>query len=194
LEVLSFPGYDAQKRTFKKHKKDEDAHRKYGKENQYINIPSILLDDGFLKSLNSVETLLSLIKLYDRFDWDEFRGVDFRLVYAYCLDNPSGFVSDEKSRFSNVTPHSHWNICNKSLNHLSLNTLLEAGLLSFTPALIYQDPLDPELTYRKEVAFKMLESGNFSFPTPPENHKVIWILQPTYQVILKSPPQIIETT
>lgn len=194
LEVLSFPDYDAQKRTFKKHKKSESTHRKYGEGTQYINLPSLLLDNGFLISLNSVETLLNLIKLYHQYDYEEFGGVDFRLVHTNSVDNPSGYIASEKKGLSNVSPFTHWKTSDQTLNFQCLNSLVKAGLVSYTPTLIYQDPLDPELTYRKKVVFQKLDSGIFSFPTPPEHHQVIWVLQLLYQVKLTSSKKLDDVT
>jgi hypothetical protein len=180
VEVLSFPKYDAKNKRFSKDAAKAHEHRTY-KESKYLQIPSVIVEEGHLRMLNA-EDVLNLLMLYQLDDYERFHGIDFREIHCYSSKNPLGYTPFKTDKYlSEVDPSDKYQNKNMKLNCPAINHLVSRGLIIYQPALIYRDPVDADNTYILKM-LKESDSGKFVLGTPSVNQVVIHILQPRYKV------------
>jgi hypothetical protein len=201
IEVLAFPLYDRAINKFNLDKTKEHNHRTYKTPGQYINVPSIIIDKGYLKYMILAE-IYALLWLYYKIDLINYYGVDFHLIHKYVKKN-NGLKSFRKfgdGFFKEI--HGRWcaEVLSPRTQHVEDNKyqgdflevvddLVQKDLFKWIPVLVWEDPEDKDIKVIKEEIFPgIIESfdteGNmYLFEEPEKDHRVIWILKPTYPVI-----------
>jgi len=200
VEVLQFPVFDGS--CFAA---SEDGPRSLRKcRDSVIFLPSRLLDEGWLKGLSHLE-LRTLLFLYAHCRLEECLGVDFQVVYAWNPKNPNGVAGIGKRFGRGFTPSlrgkecfevvepKHWWVSGPIQSVLgrgvsqALNSLVERGLLSYVPVVVWEDPEDKGIAeVRREVVQGCIrfpgEDGTGKYRLPPleEQERVIWIVRPRY--------------
>jgi hypothetical protein len=180
VEILNFPLYDAKNKRFRRDPAESHAHRTY-KHGQYMNIPSIIVDEGFLKQFDT-DTILTMLKLYNMTDFKTWYGVDFRKLHCYSPEHPKGYIPLKKENLLSQAVETTRYKCNCSIDCGRINELHSKGLFTYAPALVYQDPNDIEYGYVIEI-LKPNEKNNYILRTPKnEGQKVITIIQPKHYI------------
>ena len=201
VEVMAFPNYDKKTNKFSLDDAKPHNHRTYDKsKNQYINIPSIIVDKGYLKELN-IQNIFALLWLYSKTDLTDYRGVNFNFIHCFNNENKSGYEYHKtfgdgfmKSIFGKSCVEANFpnkyklpDIEFQGCLVTSINELLGKGFFELIPILLWQDPEDKDIAkiegeiFKGIVLFKDSEDL-YLFLEPEENIKAIWILRPHFLV------------
>ncbi len=201
VEVLAFPEYDKETNQFSLDNTREHHHRTYDKSmNQYICIPSSIIDEGYLKEL-SIQNIYALLWLYSQIDLTNYRGVNFNFIhyfnnetekgYEYFRNFGDGFL--ESIYGKDCVEADYPNECKlpdiefQGCLQLSINELIQKGLMNLVPILIRQDLEDKDIIKIEGEVFKGIvplgeQEEKYLFLEPEDNIKVIWILRPCFLV------------
>ena len=201
IEVLAFPLYDRTINKFSLDKSKEHNHRTYKTPEQYINVPSIIIDKGYLQNSILAE-IYTLLWLYYKIDLINYYGVNFHFIHKYNESSRGfksfkkfgdGFIKEIHGKWcvSALTPDTYHVENNEYQGDFieAVDVLVQKGLFKWIPILIWEDLEDKDIKIIKEEIYSgIIESfdteGNMhSFEKPEKDHKVIWILKPTYPVI-----------
>jgi hypothetical protein len=209
VEVLNFPIYNLEGNTFNIDQNKEDNHRRRYKVTKYINIPSKIIDKGYLKGLK-LQDIWAILWLYNNLDMSENLGVSHELVYAYNPGHKRGYNNYNNAPFGDGFHKSIYNkmcvevvepieyIFSKDLNGFqgnnkaeAFNSLIERGLFAFVPILIEYDEEDEGIITVKNEIFKGLvgferntdSKNKYLLVEPKQNQKIVWIMRPTNPVI-----------
>jgi len=208
VEVLNFPIYNIEGNTFNIDQNKEDNHRRRYKGTKYINIPSKIIDKGYLKELK-LQDIWAILWLYNNLDMSENLGVSHELVHAYNPDYKKGYKNYNNVIFGDGFHKSIYNApCVEVLEHKvywfpkdlegfqgikaeAFNSLIDRGLFVFVPILIEYDKEDDGIITVKNEIFrgmlefeKYIESKNkYLLVEPKQNQKIVWIMRPTIPVI-----------
>jgi len=217
VEVLAFPEYTPPEKGkstgfFNPNTETENQHRKY-KDGGYINLPSTLIDAGALKEL-SRQAIFALIWLYNNISWLDYWGVDYFLIrkensfndgYLKATTFGEGFNQAiyKKDCLEALEPEpDKWKILKNEINLYQVNLkdsadeIIKAGLFELKPILVQKDKDEPDILRLRQEIFK----GFIGFKNDKEsrskyyfclqeenNHKIIWIMYPTENYIVKTP-------
>ena len=209
VEVLNFPIYNLEGNTFNIDQNKEDNHRRRYKVTKYINIPSKIIDKGYLKGLK-LQDIWAILWLYNNLDMSENLGVSHELVYAYNPGHKRGYNNYNNAPFGDGFHKSIYNkmcvevvepieyIFSKDLNGFqgnnkaeAFNSLIERGLFALVPILIEYDEEDEGIITVKNEIFKGLvgferntdSKNKYLLVEPKQNQKIVWIMRPTNPVI-----------
>jgi len=208
VEVLNFPIYNLEGNTFNIDQNKEDNHRRRYKGTKYINIPSMIIDKGYLKGLK-LQDIWAILWLYNNLDMSENLGVSHELVYAYNPDNKRGYKNYNNVTFGDGFHKSIYKMpCVEVLEHKvywfskdlegfqgikaeAFNSLIDRGLFVFVPILIEYDEEDDGIIIVKNEIFKGLvgferhtdSKNKYLLVEPRQNQKIVWIMRPTIPVI-----------
>ena len=208
VEVLNFPIYNLEDNTFNIDQNKEDNHRRRYKGTIYINIPSKIIDKGYLKGLK-LQDIWAILWLYNNLDMSENLGVSHELVHAYNPGHKRGYKNYNNVTFGDGFHKSIYNktcveavepieyIFSKDLNGFksnkaeAFNSLTERGLFAFVPILIEYDEEDDGIITVKNEIFKGLlgfekyidSKNKYLLVEPRQNQKIVWIMRPTIPVI-----------
>ena len=208
VEVLNFPIYNLEGNTFNIDQNKEDNHRRRYKGTKYINIPSKIIDKGYLKELK-LQDIWAILWLYNNLDMSENLGVSHELVHAYNPDYKKGYKNYNNVTFGDGFHKSIYNApCVEVLEHKvywfpkdlegfqgikaeAFNSLIDRGLFVFVPILIEYDKEDDGIiTVKNEIFRGMLEfekyidsKNKYLLVEPKQNQKIVWIMRPTIPVI-----------
>ena len=208
VEVLNFPIYNLEGNTFNIDQNKEDNHRRRYKGTKYINIPSKIIDKGYLKELK-LQDIWAILWLYNNLDMSENLGVSHELVHAYNPDYKRGYKNYNNVTFGDGFHKSIYNApCVEVLEHKvywfpkdlegfqgikveAFNSLIDRGLFVFVPILIEYDKEDDGIiTVKNEIFRGMLEfekyidsKNKYLLVEPKQNQKIVWIMRPTIPVI-----------
>jgi len=208
VEVLNFPIYNLEGNTFNIDQNKEDNHRRRYKGTKYINIPSKIIDKGYLKELK-LQDIWAILWLYNNLDMSENLGVSHELVHAYNPDYKKGYKNYNNVTFGDGFHKSIYNApCVEVLEHKvywfpkdlegfqgikaeAFNSLIDRGLFVFVPILIEYDKEDDGIiTIKNEIFRGMLEfekhiesKNKYLLVEPKQNQKIVWIMRPTIPVI-----------
>ena len=209
VEVLNFPIYNLEGNTFNIDQNKEDNHRRRYKVTKYINIPSKIIDKGYLKGLK-LQDIWAILWLYNNLDMSENLGVSHELVYAYNPGHKRGYNNYNNAPFGDGFHKSIYNkmcvevvdpkeyIFSKDLNGFqgnnkaeAFNSLIERGLFALVPILIEYDEEDDGIITVKNEIFKGLvgferntdSKNKYLLVEPKQNQKIVWIMRPTNPVI-----------
>ena len=208
VEVLNFPIYNLEGNTFNTDQNKEDNHRRRYKGTKYINVPSKIIDKGYLKGLKLQDTW-AILWLYNNLDMSENLGVSHELVYAYNPGYKRGYKNYNNFPFGDgfhksiyhkmcvepVEPKEY--LFSKDLDGFqgnraeAFNSLIERGLFALVPILIEYDEEDEGIITVKNEIFKgLVEFGRnkdsknkYLLVEPEQNQKIVWIMRPTIPVI-----------
>lgn len=205
IEVKAFPDFDFKNNVFIPSTKKRHSHRTYIRGvDKYINIPGIIVDDGYLKDI-SVQEIFALLLLYSKTDLISLRGVDHNFIYKFNSSTTNGYRKYRTfgERFSKAIYNKNcvkadlpdrYKIKEASFQGnltQAIDELIRKELFELIPIQLYADPEDPDITKIVNEAFKgIVPIGNNSedkylFLEPDENIKVIWILRP--KLMVKNP-------
>jgi hypothetical protein len=208
VEVLNFPIYNIEGNTFNIDQNKEDNHRRRYKGTIYINIPSKIIDKGYLKGLK-LQDIWAILWLYNNLDMSENLGVSHELIYAYNPYYKRGYKNYNNVIFGNGFHKSIYNktcveavesieyIFSKDLNGFkgnkaeAFNSLIERGLFAFVPILIEHDEEDDGIITVTNEIFKGLvgfesntdSKNKYLLVEPRQNQKIVWIMRPRIPVI-----------
>ena len=203
-EVLNFPDFIIKDNCFRIKLNCDHNHRTYRKDiKQYINIPSEVIDKGFLKAL-TINDIYSILFLYSETDLKNCWGVNFNSLHAYNSKNDVGFNNycNFVEGFSKdiylkdcveVIKHNTYFIGSNDFNGdllLGVKTLLNCQLFELIPVIIKSDPEDPDICVVVKEVFKgMVDFKNdkdhkdsYLLLKPDKDEKLIWILRARYLV------------
>jgi hypothetical protein len=206
VEVLNFPIYNLEDNTFKIDESKEDNHRRRYKGTKYINVPSIIIDKGYLKGLK-LQDIWAILWLYNNLDMSENLGVSHELVHAYNSDYERGYKSYNTYFGDGFHKSIHKKLCievliykeywfSKDLDNFqgnkteAFNSLIERGLFTFVPILIEYDEEDDAIITVKNEIFKGLvrfekhidSEDKYLLVEPERNQKIVWIMRPTISI------------
>jgi hypothetical protein len=208
IEVLNFPIYNLEGNTFNIDQNKEDNHRRRYKVTKYINIPSKIIDKGYLKGLK-LQDIWAILWLYNNLDMSENLGVSHEIVYAYNPGHKSGYKDYNNATFGDGFHKSIYNktcveaiepkdyIFSNDLNGFqgnnkaeAFNSLIERGLFALVPILIEYDEEDEGIITVKNEIFKGLvgfggyadSKNKYLLVEPKQNQKIVWIMRPTIPV------------
>ena len=201
IEILAFPLYDRSINWFSLDNINEHNHRTYKTPGQYINVPSIIIDKRYLKHMVLAE-IYALLWLYSRISFINYYGVNFHLIHRYVKESNGfkrfkkfgdGFLKEIHGRWcvEVISPGTQHIEDNKYLGDFlkAVDSLVHKGLFKWIPILIWEDPEDKDIKIIKEEIFPGIiesfdtERNMHLLEEPEKDHRVIWILAPTYPVI-----------
>lgn len=207
VEVLNFPIYNLKGNAFNIDQNKKDNHRRRYKGTKYINIPSKIIDKGYVKGLK-LQDIWGILWLYNNLDMSENLGVSHELVHAYNPGHKRGYIEYgvtfgdgfHKSIYNKqcieVAKHKVYWLSN-DLSKVqgdkaeAFNSLIERGLFIFIPILIEYDEEDDDVITVKNEIFKGLvgftrhtdSKNKYLLVEPKQNQKIVWIMRPTIPVI-----------
>ncbi|GAG60289.1 unnamed protein product, partial [marine sediment metagenome] len=207
VEVLNFPIYNLKNNTFNIDQNKKDNHRRRYKGTKYINVPSKIIDKGYLKGLK-LQDIWAILWLYNNLDMSENLGVSHELVYTDNPDYKRGYKNYNisfgdgfhKSIYNKkcvevIEPKEYF--FSKDLDEFqgnkpeAFNSLIERGLFALVPILIEYDEEDDGMITVKNEIFKGLvgferhtdNKNKYLLVEPEQNQKIVWIMRPTVPVI-----------
>lgn len=163
-----------------------------------IQIPIVLLEEKLINNMKQ-EEILTVIKLYNNYNPVEFGSIDKDYIKAYNNSNSKGYRSIgvtfgegfnrsiyKKSAYE-VIDFNTVETMDKDLDIETINKLIEKGLFSFKPLVIYVDEEDEDIQEVKYELFKDLVrfknhklNTEYIFTGIEENHLIIWVLEPLH--------------
>lgn len=163
-----------------------------------IQIPIILLEEKLINNMKK-EEIITAIKLYNNYNPAEFGSIDKDYIKAYNNSNSKGYrsigVTFGEGFNRSIYKKSAYEVMNfntvetmdKDLDIETINKLVEKGLFSFKPLVMYVDEEDEDIKEIKYELFKGLVSfksynsnSDYIFTGIEENHIVIWVLEPLH--------------
>jgi len=205
IEVKAFPDFDIKNNIFIPSTDKEHPYRTYTRGvDKYINIPGIIVDDGYLKDI-SVQEIFAMLMLYSKIDLINFRGVDHNFIYKYNSSTTKGYriyctfgegfskdIYEKKCVKADLPDKYKFQEISFQGNLIqAIEELIRKELFELIPIQLYVDPEDPDIKKIVSEVFKgIVPIGNnyeekYLFLEPDENTKVIWILRP--KLMVKNP-------
>lgn len=201
VEVLTFPKYipSILGEVFTLDATRQDEHRRRYKGIRFIQIPSILIDNGYLIGL-SVQAIYALLWLYSELKLSEYWGVNFNFIHTANEDGfkeyknfGRGFskIIFEKKCVKLEESRRLYQVSKDTVEkfqgdiYKAVNELINRCLVYSSPIIIEMDREDPDIKTIKREVFKGMvdfqkdETCLNSYLTliPDTNEKVIWIFR-----------------
>lgn len=210
IEVLPYPKYTPPIKN--KAKGSFSPYKKKKMENSFIQIPSVLIDQGIISSKLERQVIFTILYLYSSIDWQLYWGVDYNLV-RLDTGKSKGFIK-EKTFGQGFHPAIYkkncykvliedFNIVIKSDNKFlqgnlkySIDFLINEDIFKYIPVLMEKDIDEPDIIRKQReifkglVSFKNDEENKFSYRFSEDNidNKMVYgILQPDDCFCVKNP-------